>query len=169
MLLQSSFSDNQLFINFNSYFTQQIDNQTTCSDNDTNLLNQIFYQLNNVFYFEIDIDQLSFNNPYGNTVLTFQRIIKTKTYNITGIWNINQFGSTMTSLAIQITPTQMVFCQGNAIYNYTLYPNSTIKLVKANNLTCGSTVLINNFEASLYFRIRNKILDLYNSNVSLTI
>ena len=84
-------------------------------------------------------------------------------------WNINQFGSTMTSLAIQITPTQMVFCQGNAIYNYTLYPNSTIKLVKANNLTCGSTVLINNFEASLYFRIRNKILDLYNSNVSLTI
>ncbi len=81
---------------------------------------------------------------------------------------MNQFASTRTALSVQISPTQITLCQGNAVYNYS-FPKqrNTIKLIPVSN-TCPSTDLINAIQSTLYYRISNGILDLYDANVTLS-
>lgn len=99
MLLQAQMVENQLFINFNSYLTQPIQGKT-CQSKSNNPLTTIFSRLNRVFYFQIDIDKLLLNDPFGSTQLSLKRIISKKTLDISGVWSMNQFGSTRTALSV---------------------------------------------------------------------
>ena len=74
MLLQSQFSENQVFINPSSYLTQNIEGKS-CDAVARNPLNDIFSGLARVFYFQININQLILNDPYGSTVFRFKRFI----------------------------------------------------------------------------------------------
>ncbi len=99
MLLQAQMVENQLFINFNSYMTQPIPG-VTCQSKTNNPLTTIFSRLNRVFYFEINIDTLILNDPYGSTQLSFKRIIPKRTVDLSGVWSMNQFGNTRTALSV---------------------------------------------------------------------
>lgn len=85
---------------------------------------------------------------------------------IEGIWSINQFGNKSTSLSAQINSTQIVLCQGNLIYNYTLN-NNTINL-KAVLSKCSSREFTAAFTAVKYFRVFKDQLKLYDEAVALT-
>lgn len=99
----------------------------------------------------------------------FKRIINTNTVNISGIWSLGQYGNTRTSLAVEISPEQLIFCQGNSVYNYTL--NSKTRVIELIPVVsnCPSTDLIKSLESSRYFRFRNGILNLFDVNVTLTV
>jgi hypothetical protein len=100
--------------------------------------------------------------------MSFKRIVRNAPANITGIWNMNQFGNTQTSLSIQISNTQITLCQGNLIFNY--------ELVQARNLinltpvltACPSQNLTNAVRNSRYYRLNNGILNFYDSTITLT-
>ena len=111
---------------------------------------------------------LNFNDPYGRTIFAFKRILNSSPPNLAGIWNMNQYASTRTALSVQISPTQITLCQGNAVYNYS-FPKqrNSINLTLVSN-TCPSTDLIAAIQATRYYRISNGILDLYDANVTLT-
>jgi hypothetical protein len=166
MLLQAQFSEDQLFINSKSYYTQPINNVTCEKSN--NILQSIYTALNSVFFFEINIDVLLLNDPYGNVVMSFQRVVLNTPANITGIWNMNQFGNTQTSLSVQISNTQITLCQGNLIYNYTLASSKNSITLNPILSSCPSQNLTNAVSASRYFRLNNGILNLYDSKVTLT-
>lgn len=138
MLLQAQLSENQLFINFNSYYTQHITGKS-CSPADETTLTNVYNKLSTVFYFEIAIDSLLFNDPFGVTVFSFKRVVAPKTINIAGVWTMNQFGNTRTSLSVQISPTQIILCQGASVYNYNFPTNqrNIIQLKEVKN-TCPS-------------------------------
>jgi hypothetical protein len=101
--------------------------------------------------------------------MTFKRLIFNNPVNITGIWNMNQYGNTQTSLSVQISNTQITLCQGNLIFNYSLLQAQNIINLKSVLSSCPSQALTSAVQASKYFRYRNGILDLFDSNVSLTV
>jgi len=120
MLLQSSFSGKNIFVNFKSYYSQPIPN-VTCPNSKKDLLGLIYTQLNNVFTFSIKSDVLSFYSPTGKSLIAFRRVASIKTLtSISGIWNLKQFGNVSTSVSVQISKDQIVFCQGYSVYNYTI-------------------------------------------------
>ena len=77
MLLQSQFSENQVFINPSSYRTQPVPGKS-CQNIQNNPLNTIFSSLSRVFYFQINIDSLVLNDPYGAIVMKFKRQVNTQ-------------------------------------------------------------------------------------------
>lgn len=81
---------------------------------------------------------------------------------------MNQFGNTRTSLSVQVTPTQIFFCQGNAIYNYTLLDKNTIRLNSVKH-DCPSEELSQAIRTTRYYRFKKGILTLYDKDVILTI
>lgn len=167
MLLQAQFNEDQLFINGNTYYTEPIGNQT-CSNTSSAVLNNIYSALGSVFFFEINIDILLFNDPYGSTVMTFQRIVTNTPVNITGIWNMNQYANTQTSLSVQISNSQITLCQGNLILNYSLDPSQNIINLTPVLSACPSQNLTNAMMTSKYFRLHNGILNFYDNTVTLT-
>jgi hypothetical protein len=100
--------------------------------------------------------------------MTFKRIAISKPANITGIWNMNQYGSTQTSLSIQISNTQITLCQGNLVLNYTLVPPQNLINLTPILSNCPSQNLTNAVKSSKYFRLNNGILNLYDSTVTLS-
>ena len=127
----------------------------------SNPLDLIFRNLKAVFYFEINIDRLLFNDPFGRNIIVLKRIINAIPVDVTGVWTLGQFGNTRTALSAEITPTQLVFCQGNSVYNYSLdLKTRLIELVPIIS-NCPSVELINSLESSKYFRYRNGILNLF--------
>jgi hypothetical protein len=167
LLLQAQFSEGQLFINGKTYYTEPINNQT-CSSSSSAILNSIYSSLNSVFFFEINVDTLLFNDLYGSTVMAFKRIVRKAPVNITGIWNMNQYGNTQTSLSIQISNSQITLCQGNLVLNYTLVPAQNIINLTPVLSTCPSQNLTIAVTASKYFRLNNGILNLYDKTITLT-
>lgn len=167
LLLQAQFSESQLFSNGKTYYTEPIINQT-CSSPSSAILSNIYSALNSVFFFEINIDTLLFNDPYGSTVMTFKRIVRKAPVNITGIWNMNQYGNTQTSLSIQISNSQITLCQGNLILNYSLVPTQNIINLTPALSTCPSQNLTSALITSKYFRLNNGILNLYDNTITLT-
>lgn len=117
MLLQSSFSENQVFINPSSYLTQNIEGKS-CDNVVQNPLDDIFSGLARVFYFQININELLLNDPYGATVFKFKRVLDNPAVDISGVYTMNQYSSTRTSLSVQIGPKAITFCQGMAVYKY---------------------------------------------------
>lgn len=97
MLLQAEVSNDQLFINFNTYLAKPIPN-VTCDQ--VNAMDQVYSLLSTVFSFEISNDTLLLKDPYLNTLLTFKRIVINQAMVLSGIWNLIQFGSTMTFLSV---------------------------------------------------------------------
>lgn len=74
MLLQAQVSQNMLFINLNSQLIQTNPGPPTCpKDDSAAVLSTLFSTLSRVFYFQINLDRLIFQDPYGSTLLTFQR------------------------------------------------------------------------------------------------
>ena len=167
MLLQSSFTENQLFINFGSYFTQPIETRS-CPQGGNSPLDQIYAALNTVFYFQIDGKKMMFNDPYGQDVLTFKRVVKPKATNLVGIWSMNQYGNTRTALSVQITPSEAFFCQGRAIYRYRLDPDRNAVTLTPVKDDCPSQELTQAIRNSRYYRLRKGILNFYDEDVSLT-
>lgn len=110
-----------------------------------------------------------FNDAYGNSVFSFKRIISKTPANITGIWNMNQYGNTQTSLSVQISNTQITLCQGNLVLGYTLATSQNIISLTTVTSSCPSQELTNAVLASKYFRLKNGILNLYDSKVALTV
>lgn len=165
--LQAQFSESQLFINGKTYYTEPINSQT-CSSSSSVILSNIYSALNSVFFFEINVDTLIFNDPYGSTVMTFKRIVRKAVANITGIWNMNQYGNTQTSLSIQISNSQITLCQGNLILNYSLAPAQNIINLTPVLSTCPSQNLTSAVMASKYFRLNNGILNFYDNTITLT-
>lgn len=161
--------ENQLFINFNSYLTQPIQNKT-CPAKSKNPLTTIFSRLSRIFYFQIDIDKLLFKDPFSSTQLSFKRIIPKKTVDISGVWSLNQFGNTRTALSVEISPTNITLCQGSAVYNYTFSTTQrnglTLKAVKN---TCSSKDLIAAVESVKYYRLNRGILDLYDGQINVAV
>lgn len=169
MLLQAQMVENQIFINFNSYLTQPIKGKT-CLAIQNNTLTTIYSRLNKVFYFQINIDTLLFNDPYGVTVLRFKRLVPKRNVDISGIWSMNQFGNTRTALSVQISPSQITLCQGSAVYNYSFPTNSKNGItLKAVTNTCPSQDLIKAVESVKYYRLNNGILDLYDSKIQIAV
>jgi hypothetical protein len=97
LMLQASISENQLFINFNSYYTQARTNITCVQKNS---LDQIYSKLTYVFSFKITADELSFNDPFGSSLMTFKRVPIKKPDGIVGTWSMNQYGTVRTSLSV---------------------------------------------------------------------
>jgi hypothetical protein len=133
------------------------------------VLDQIYSRLSQVFFFEINIDQLLFNDPYGNSVMTFKRLVINNPLNITGIWNMNQYANTVTSLSVQISPKQITLCQGNLIYNYSFIQAENVANLKPVLSNCPSQDLTAALESTKYFRINNGILNFYDKTVSLSV
>lgn len=133
-----------------------------------NVLDRLSSVLQTVFFFEINIDKLLLNDPYGVSVLTFQRQVGASTANITGIWNMNQFGNTMTSLSVQISSTQITLCQGNLVFNYTLLPSQNAITLLPILSNCSSQELTRAMASSKYFRLNNGLLDFYDATVSIS-
>lgn len=100
--------------------------------------------------------------------MSFQRLMQTTPVNLTGIWTMNQYGNTMTSLSVQFTTTQITLCQGSLVLNYTLYPSANIITLAPVLTKCPSLDLTAAVQSSKYFRVNNGILDLYDTSVSLT-
>jgi len=149
-----------LLINQDTYFTSPLPN-TLCAQQNT--LNQVYQSLSSVFFFQINIDQLLFNDPYGNTMLTFRRLVN-KSVNIAGIWNLNQYGNKKTSLSVQISDKQITLCQGNLIYNYAIQSQNMITLNPVLE-SCPAKDLVAAVQAATYFHANNGILGLYSQNV----
>lgn len=84
-----------------------------------------------------------------------------------GIWNLLQFGSTQTSLSVEISNTQITLCQGNLVLNYTVKDKNVIAITPV--LTnCPSKNLTVALMSSRYFRSFNGSLKFYDSFVALT-
>lgn len=109
-----------------------------------------------------------FNDPYGSPVMSFQRLLQATPVNLTGIWTMNQYANTMTSLSVQFSPTQITLCQGNLVLNYTLYHSANIITLAPVVNKCPSVDLTAAVLSSKFFRVNNGILDLYDKSVSLT-
>ena len=75
MLLQAQVSHNMLFLNLNSQLLQpNSDTSHSCSrDDSATALSALYGTLSRVFYFQINLDQLLLQDPYGSTLLTFRR------------------------------------------------------------------------------------------------
>lgn len=168
MQLQSSFAENQLFINPNSYFTQPLPG-LTCTPQASLLFDTLNALMASVFYFAIDLDTLMFNDHAGNTVLSFKYLPPTAPPNLVGVWSLNQYANTRTALSVQITDSQIALCQGMSVYNYTLVPAQNLIKLTPVAVTCPSTDLTKALETSRFFRFKNGILDLYDQNVSLSV
>lgn len=82
---------------------------------------------------------------------------------------MNQYGNTRKSLSVQISPTQIILCQGYSVYNYS-FPSgrNTILLTPVKN-SCPSQDLVTAINAIKYYRLNNGILDFYDKNVSLVV
>lgn len=100
--------------------------------------------------------------------MSFQRLLQATPVNLTGIWTMNQYANTMTSLSVQFSPSQITLCQGNLVLNYTLYPSANIITLAPVVNKCPSVDLTAAVLSSKYFRVNNGILDLYDKSVSLT-
>ena len=100
--------------------------------------------------------------------MSFKRIVRNGPANITGIWNMNQFGNTQTSLSIQISNTQITLCQGNLVFNYEVVQAKNLINLTPVTASCSSQNLTNAVKASKYFRLNNGILNLYDSTITLT-
>lgn len=169
MLLQAQMVQNQIFINFNSYLTQPIQGKT-CTGTQNSTLTTLYSRLSKIFYFQINIDTLLFNDPYGVTVLRFKRLIQKKSVDLSGIWSMNQFGNTRTALSVQISPNQITLCQGSAVYNYSFPANSKNGItLKAVSNTCPSQDLIKAVESVKYYRLNNGILALYDNKIQIAV
>ena len=58
-----------------------------------------------VFYFQININQLSLNDPYGSPLLKFTRVVKPKNNpKMEGVYTMSQYGSTKTSISAEVSP-----------------------------------------------------------------
>lgn len=82
---------------------------------------------------------------------------------------MNQFGTTQTSLSVQISNTQITLCQGNLIFNYKLTPNQNVITLTTVQSNCSSQNLTKAVSASKYFRLNHGILNLYDSTVTLVV
>lgn len=100
--------------------------------------------------------------------MSFQRLLQATPVNLTGIWTMNQYANTMTSLSVQFSPSQITLCQGNLVLNYTLYPSANIITLAPVVNKCPSVNLTAAVLSSKFFRVNNGILDLYDKSVSLT-
>lgn len=100
--------------------------------------------------------------------MSFQRLLQATPVKLTGIWTMNQYANTMTSISVQFSPTQIILCQGNLVLNYTLYPSANIITLAPVVNKCPSVDLTTAVLSSKYFRVNNGILDLYDKSVSLT-
>lgn len=101
--------------------------------------------------------------------MSFRRQLQVTPVNLTGIWTMNQYANTMTSLSVQFSPNQITLCQGNLVLNYTLYPSANIITLAPVVNKCPSVDLTAAVLSSKFFRVNNGILDLYDTSVSLTI
>jgi heat shock protein HslJ len=167
ILLQAQFSENQVFSSPSTYQSTPIDGQT-CPTND--ILTDIYNSMSRVFYFQININQLSLNDPYGSPVLKFTRAVNAPSKpSLAGVYTMSQYGGVQTSISAEITPEEMRFCQGMAVYGYS-FPTgkNTIQLKKINN-SCPSKELVSAIESVKYYRMADGIIDLYDKNVVLAI
>lgn len=163
IFLQAEVSQDQLFINYKSYFTQPTPNITCGPQNTLDRLNSALFT---IFSFQIREDILQFYNPFGQPVVRFKKIIgSVPVGGISGIWSINQFGKTSTSLSAQINTTQIALCQGNLILNYTLSnSNNTISLTPVLS-NCSSKEFTSAFLRIKYYRVLKGVLKLYDSAI----
>ena len=124
-------------------------------------MDKIYSDLSKVFYFQISLNELLFNDPYGVAVLKFKRVLTNVKPNIAGVWTMNQYGSTRTSLSVEVSPSQIKLCQGMAVYKYE-FPQgrNTIKLTKVKN-SCPSKELTDAVESVRYYRLNEGVLDFY--------
>lgn len=168
MLLQSEFTENQIFINPSSYYSSPLTG-LDCSQLKVNPLDVLFQGLANVFYFSIVVDVLNLNDPFGKTLYSFKRVAASKSVDISGVWSMNQYANTRTSLSVQISTNQISLCQGYSVYNYS-FPSArnTISLVAVKN-SCPSQDLTQAVNAIKYYRLNNGILDFYDKNVALIV
>lgn len=60
-------------------------------------------------------------------------------------------------------------CQGRAVYNYSQDGKDKINLTLVSNNACPSSSLITNLNNSVYFRARGTVLDLFDSNIQLSL
>jgi heat shock protein HslJ len=164
ILIQSQFTENQVFVNPSSYYTQPIEGQTCGGDNP---LDAIFSSLNRVFYFQINIDQLLLNDPYGALVLKFKRITQSSQPQLTGVWTMNQYGSTRTALSVEVGPSFIKLCQGMAEYAYSFPAGRNTILLRTVRNTCPSTELTTAVETARYYRLNDGILSLYDKDIAL--
>lgn len=57
-----------------------------------------------VFYFQININQLFLNDPYGSPLLKFTRVVSTKeTPALEGVYTMSQYGGVSTSVSAEVS------------------------------------------------------------------
>lgn len=168
MLLQSQFNENQVFINPSSYLTEAIATRS-CEGEANNPLDTIYAGLARVFYFQININQLVLNDPYGVTVFKFKRVVQPSTVDIVGVWTMSQYANTRTSLSVEISATQMTLCQGMAVYSYSFPATRNSILLTVVSNTCPSEQLIAAIESVRFYRLDQGVLDLYDNDIALAV
>lgn len=172
MLLQAQVSDNQLFLNLNSHLIQPFGASDPCpgSDDSGTQLASLFASLSKVFYFQINVDSLLLKDPHGLTLLAFTRAVRGRLPELQGMWSMSQFGSTRTALSVEVGPTNITLCQGQAVYIYS-FPHSTRNTIQLTPVLsqCPSQELVRAVEAVRYFRRNGNLVELYDQDVNVAV